>query len=136
MYNFGKFDHVKVLSTCETYLRGTSPNCGLQVIKELGMVNCTIYRRVYLDQDLSVSSDPNNKSIALNIEKALQEVVELMRSKVAAINGNCILGFNTHIFQLKEEHYYSQAIFLALTATGDAVELSLVNSSKDENDSG
>ena len=62
------------------------------------MVNCTIYRRIYPDKDLNVSSDSNNKSIANNIEHALDEVVEIMRSKVAAMNGNCILGFNIHIF--------------------------------------
>ena len=92
------------------------------------MVNCTIYRRVYPDKDLNVSSDLTNKSIANNIENAIEEVLELMRSKVAAINGNCILGFNIHIFQLKEVEYnYSQTISLAFTATGDAVELSVSN---------
>ena len=44
---------------------------------------------------------------------------EIIKSKVAAINGNCIQGFKLDIIKLKEEYKYS--IFLAVTAIGDAV---------------
>ena len=49
-----------------------------------------------------------------------------MRSKVAAINGNCIQGYKLDIIKLKEEFNYSQSIFLAVTAIGDAVELNVL----------
>ena len=50
-----------------------------------------------------------------------------MRSKVAAINGNCLQGYNIEIIKLKEEYNYSQGIFLALSAMGDAVELKVAS---------
>lgn len=55
------------------------------------------------------------------IEGAILEVNEIIKSKVAAINGNCIQGFKLDIIKLKEEYKYS--IFLAVTAIGDAVEI-------------
>ncbi|MFN9909940.1 MAG: hypothetical protein ACK56F_28130, partial [bacterium] len=49
---------------------------------------------------------------------------EIMRSKVAAIGGNCILGYKIKINNLKEEYnYQGQAIFIAVSAIGDAVEV-------------
>lgn len=89
----------------------------------MGIVDLTIYRRIFLDS-LDINRQ-NNKHVALSIEKAINEVNEIMRSKVAAINGNCIQGYKIEIIKLKEE-YYSQAVFLALTAIGDAVELAII----------
>ena len=57
------------------------------------------------------------------IENAILEVNEIIKSKVVAINGNCIQGFKLDIIKLKEEYKY--AIFLAITAIGDAVVLSV-----------
>ena len=88
----------------------------------MGIVDVTIYRRIDID---SLNINPqNNKHIASSIETAITEVNEIMRSKVAAINGNCIQGYKIEIIKLKEE-YYSNIIFLALTAIGDAVELAI-----------
>ena len=41
------------------------------------------------------------------IERAILEVNEIMKSKVAAINGNCLQGYNLEIIKLKEEYNYS-----------------------------
>ena len=74
------------------------------------MVDVTIYRRIFIDQDkfsLDVSSYQNNKKITLEIERAILEVNEIMKSKVAAINGNCLLGYNIEIIKLKEEYSYN-----------------------------
>lgn len=49
----------------------------------------------------------------------------MIRSKVAAINGNCIQGYKLDVIKLREEYNYSQAIFLAVTAIGDAVEVNI-----------
>ena len=57
------------------------------------MVDTTIYRRFFIDQEkysLDVSSNKNNTEIALGIEIAIKEVNEIMKSKVIAIKGNCI----------------------------------------------
>jgi hypothetical protein len=48
-----------------------------------------------------------------------------MRSKVSAIDGNCILGYHLEIFRLREEPNYTNdhSIFLGLSGIGDAVEI-------------
>ena len=88
----GQFDFVKILSTSNSKFKGNTKF--LQVTKNLGMVDVTVYRRVYFQKDQNVSlyeSDyANNKQIALAIEGAILEVNEIIKSKVAAINGNCI----------------------------------------------
>ena len=105
------------------------PSKALEVATHLGMVDSTIYRRIYIDKEskcnLDLSSYQNNKSLGLLIEKAVRELNEIIRSKVKAIGGNCVLGYRVKIIKLKEEYNYSQAIFVALQATGDAVELHL-----------
>jgi len=91
------------------------------------MIDTTIYRRIYIDQQqasLNQTSNINNKKITNLIENAIRDLNEIMRSKVSALNGNCILGYNIEIFRLREEFNYSHSIFLGLSATGDAVKIS------------
>lgn len=80
-------------------------------------------------QSLDDSSLMNNKHIAESIENAIGDINEIMRSKVASINGNCIQGYKIEIIKLKEErdnfNIYNQSIFLVLSAIGDALEVSL-----------
>ena len=128
-YSMGQFGKVKILSTSETSFEGSSAQSNLKVIRTLGMVDTTIYRRIYLEKDhasLESSSYGNNKNITQCIENSIRDLNEIMRSKVAAINGNCIPGYNTDVFKLKEEYTYNQAILLGMTATGDAVELAVL----------
>ena len=100
------------------------------MLKHLGIVDVTIYRRIYMDPEhcsLSVSSPDNNRHITGQIENAVTEINEIMRSKVSAICGNCILSYRLQILWLKEEfHYNSQAIFFAFTAIGDAVQMKVI----------
>ena len=50
-----------------------------------------------------------------------------MRSKVAALGGNCLLGYRLQLVKLREEWQYNrEAIFFAVTAIGDAVELEVI----------
>lgn len=71
----------------------------------------------------------------MEIENAIKDVNTIMRSKVVAIGGNCILGYNVQVINLKEEYYYnSQAVFLAVTAIGDAVELAVYDTKVSEED--
>jgi hypothetical protein len=51
-----------------------------------------------------------------------------MRCKVAAILGNCILGYRLQLIKFKQEWltYSQQEILFAITAIGDAVELQAV----------
>ena len=74
---------------------------------------------------LDVSSHKNNRELSQKIADVVKELNEIMRSKVSAIDGNCILGYKIDIINLREEYnnIYSQAIFIALQAIGDAVEL-------------
>ena len=65
----------------------------------LGIVDVSIYRKIYCD---SLESEHNNK-IANKIEEALDDINEIMRSKVAAIHGNCILGYKIDITKIKDE---------------------------------
>jgi len=61
------------------------------------------------------------------LESAIKDVNEIMRSKVAALGGNCLLGYRIHIFKLQEEFDYNrESIFFAVTAIGDAVELEVI----------
>ena len=93
------------------------------------MVDVNIYRRIYLDDkfSLGLSSYSNNRHIAMIIQNAIKDINEIMRSKVVALNGNCILGYRLQIIKLKEEYFYNrQAIFLAITAIGDAVEIEVI----------
>jgi len=87
-----------------------------QVIRYLGIVDVTIYRRFEID------------TLESNIiEKAIEDVNEIMRSKVAAIKGNCIQGYKIEINRIKEEvNYIHQNVFnLSFSAIGDAVELGI-----------
>ena len=109
-YNSGQFSHVKILSLTDTNLKASTPGFELQVQKHLGIVDVTIYRRIYMDSDLcslSVSSPDNNRHITSQIEKAVTEINEIMRSKVSAIRGNCILSYRLQILWLKEEFHYN-----------------------------
>lgn len=67
--------------------------------------------------------------IAESVEAAIDDVNEIMRSKVAAINGNCIQGYKVEIVKLKEEVSNFDVndgwIFLVLSAIGDALEIQL-----------
>lgn len=124
-YKAGRFDSVKILSTSETCFSGTSPNVDLKVQRYLGMVDTTIYRKIFFDQ-----SEDKHAHIARNIENAIVQINEIMRAKVAAMHGNCILGYRMRFIKLKQEwHSYStQSIFFSVSATGDAVELVTVQS--------
>ena len=55
-----------------------------------------------------------------------------MRSKVSAINGNCILGYHIEIFRLREEYNYNHSVFLGMMGIGDAVRLEKVASNNEE----
>lgn len=67
----------------------------------------------------------NNKWLSLAIEQVSEELNEIMRSKVAAIGGNCIQGYKIDFITLTEEPtYQGQAILLAMAAIGDGLELS------------
>lgn len=126
------------------------PN-GLKIIKYLGMVDVIIYRKIPNEKIYhkrkggkvgtmgitsttgthhTVMSDHyhmNSMQIAESIETAIDDVNEIMRSKVAAINGNCIQGYKIEIVKLKEEYSNYDVndgwIFLVLSAIGDALEV-------------
>ena len=96
-----------------------------EVMRYLGIVDVTIHRRFEIDT--LESSPSNNKKISNIIEKAIEEVNEIMRSKVAAIKGNCIQGYKIEINRIKEEARLvtHNAFNLSFSAIGDAVELGI-----------
>ena len=68
----GKFNHIKILSTCDSIFKGKSRP--LVVVKNLGMVDVTIYRRVFMQKgqvSLDLSSIANNKLISKAVENAI-----------------------------------------------------------------
>ena len=90
---FGRYN-VKILSTTDTSFMSTNGDKEIFVKKHLGMVDTTIYRKIYMETfTLGMSSHTNNRGIARSIEQAIKETNEIMKSKVSAIHGNCILGY-------------------------------------------
>lgn len=51
-YEFqGQFKKVRILSSSCSEYPGSTPSLSLQVVRHLGFVDVTIYRRIYIDQD-------------------------------------------------------------------------------------
>ena len=66
----------------------------------------------------------NNKWLSISIEQVAEELNEIMRSKVTAMNGNCIMGYRIEIVNVIEEYtFQGQAILVAISAIGDALEV-------------
>lgn len=69
-------------------------------------------------------SKPNNKYLSKSLEDVAEELNEIMRSKVAAMRGNCIQGYKIELINLIEENQFQgQSILIAMQAIGDALEL-------------
>ena len=102
---------VKILSTSEhMYSAAKSPNHRLKVVRNLGFVDATVYRKLQIDQNkysLDLNDKLNNNHAIMRVEQAIGELNQLISSKVVALSGNCIQGYRFEINTLKHEYGFT-----------------------------
>lgn len=93
-----------------------------KVIKKyLGLIDVHIVRHIYkLKQDDQVQKI---------IEQVLEEVNEIVKSRVEALGGNCLLGYKIDINTI-EQNFQTQ-LYLMISCFGDAVEVCNEESEKE-----
>ena len=81
--------------------------------KYLGLVDVHVIREIprLREQD----------SVPLIIEKVLDEVQEIAKSRAEALGGNCLLGFKIDIDKIEQS--IQNALYLVISCFGDVVEV-------------